>query len=344
MQDEVSRILLVNDSEADRTALEEALARAGYVNVTPAASAREAYAVLGLEGDGAQPPSPPPVDLILMNMEMPGVSGIEACRRIREADRLRDIPIIAVTDRRDLACLAEAFQAGAMDFIAHPIVQVALEARVKSALALKRERDRRRAREKELLSMTAELARANQKLRRMSSLDGLTGAPNRRYFDDALETEWRRALRQGQPLALVMIDIDFFKNYNDRYGHLAGDECLRRTAEAMGGRLRRAGDLLARYGGEEFAALLPDTKLKGALALAESCRRAVEELAVVHEDSLAAPVVTVSLGAAAMIPDEGQTPQDLIQAADQALYRAKDGGRNRVEAAETISVLEASEV
>jgi diguanylate cyclase (GGDEF)-like protein len=112
----------------------------------------------------------------------------------------------------------------------------------------------------------------------------------------------------------------------------------------MGGRLRRAGDLLARYGGEEFAALLPDTKLKGALALAESCRRAVEELAVVHEDSLAAPVVTVSLGAAAMIPDEGQTPQDLIQAADQALYRAKDGGRNRVEAAETISVLEASEV
>jgi diguanylate cyclase (GGDEF)-like protein len=167
----------------------------------------------------------------------------------------------------------------------------------------------------------------------LSTTDGLTGLANRRYFDEMLEMEWRRAARQNLPLAAAMIDVDLFKNYNDHYGHQAGDECLRQVAGVLSRLVGRAGDLVARYGGEEFVFIGPATGGDNALDLAESIRAALEDLALPHAQSPLG-IVTVSIGVAAMIPADGQTPFGLLQQADEALYLAKHRGRNRVVLAE----------
>ena len=182
----------------------------------------------------------------------------------------------------------------------------------------------------ELEEANDRLREANQRLERLSSLDGLTGIANRRSFDQVLATEWRRAGRACAPLSLVMIDIDRFKDYNDAYGHRAGDETLRAVAEALQGSLQRAGDFVARYGGEEFVVLLPGMDADAAAAFAEGLRRRVEALAIPHECSSAARVVTVSLGVAAAVPRKGETPAGVLERADRALYTAKREGRNRV--------------
>jgi two-component system chemotaxis family response regulator WspR len=166
------------------------------------------------------------------------------------------------------------------------------------------------------------------RLERQSRIDGLTGVQNRGSFDVALEEEWRRATRLKSTLSLILLDIDFFKQFNDRYGHPAGDECLKRVAALMGGALQRVSDLLARYGGEEFAVLLPATSPEGAAALAERIRLGVEGLRVPHEDSPHGRVLTVSLGVATVVPGAGSTAADFVFGADAALYQAKRDGRN----------------
>lgn len=178
---------------------------------------------------------------------------------------------------------------------------------------------------------TAELEQANRELRHLSSTDGLTGLANRRLFDEVLTSEWARARRHGEPLALLMLDIDCFKKYNDRYGHLAGDDCLRRVAAQIRATLHRAGDLAARYGGEEFAVIAPGIDAEGAMTLAEAIRHAVEQQAIPHIDAPEG-CVTVSIGVALQVPAADHGPEALIGLADQALYRAKHAGRNRVEA------------
>lgn len=172
-----------------------------------------------------------------------------------------------------------------------------------------------------------------ERLRELSATDGLTGIANRRAFDEALVREWERALRAGEPLSVVMADIDFFKRYNDRYGHLAGDACLRQVAAALKAGVRQGGDLAARYGGEEFVVVLPGADAAAARQVAESLRRRVEALALPHADNPGGAVVTISLGVATTQPARDQAPAALVDQADQALYRAKAGGRNRVEAA-----------
>lgn len=177
---------------------------------------------------------------------------------------------------------------------------------------------------------TAALERLNQELQRLTATDGLTGVANRRRFDEALDHEWRRASRAGSWLSCVMIDIDHFKPFNDRYGHLQGDACLRQIAHALVTTIRRAGDVVARYGGEEFAVVLPATSAPGAEKVAQQLREAVERLRVPHDASPTAPHVTISLGVASVVPVQGVTPQSLVAAADRALYEAKHSGRNRV--------------
>jgi diguanylate cyclase (GGDEF)-like protein len=179
------------------------------------------------------------------------------------------------------------------------------------------------------LRLVAELAESNQNLSDLSMTDGLTGVANRRHFDAVLVREWRRATRNGQPLALAMLDVDFFKKYNDHYGHQGGDECLRAVAQVLKEHVHRAGDCIARYGGEEFAVLGADIDGEDVRRLAEAIRRAFEDLALPHAMSPFGHI-TVSIGVAAMVPTEQQSFETLVRMADEALYAAKREGRNRV--------------
>ncbi len=194
---------------------------------------------------------------------------------------------------------------------------------------------RRRQTELERLvaERTAEVGAANARLEQLAREDGLTGVANRRMLDETLDEEWRRALRQRSPLAMLLIDVDLFKDFNDRAGHPAGDACLRAIATSVAETCRRAGEFVARYGGEEFAVLLPGASPADARATAEKVRLSAEALGIPHPGSTVAPVVTVSVGVAWVAPEPGGTAAGLLYAADRALYRAKQNGRNRVESA-----------
>jgi diguanylate cyclase (GGDEF)-like protein len=183
----------------------------------------------------------------------------------------------------------------------------------------------------ELLELrTQRVDQANQVLQRLSYLDGLTGIANRRHFEETLDLEWRRACRVGTALSLIMIDADFFKAFNDSYGHQSGDDCLKLLAGSLRNALNRPGDMVARYGGEEFMIILPGTDERGAAEMAEAMRGRVEAMEIMHEGSRANKVVTISLGVVTGYPTRGFSSSELIAAADEALYQAKEEGRNRV--------------
>jgi diguanylate cyclase (GGDEF)-like protein len=264
-----------------------------------------------------------------MDVMLPDLDGIEACRRLKASPLFKDVPVIMVTAKNEAGHLNAAFEAGAMDYITKPIKEEEMLARVRSALRLKQEMDRRKDRERELMDITRRLEEANETLRKVSIVDSLTGISNRRHFDEMLDKEWRRALRSNLPLFLYMIDLDLFKPFNDTYGHVRGDEALAKVAEAIRSCLKRPGDLAARYGGEEFAVLLPATEELGALRLAEAMRQKVEDLGLEHAASPARRV-TISLGVAGAVLDRRLSPLAFVDNADSALYQAKAGGRNKV--------------
>ena len=320
-------ILIVDDDANTRRLLAFILENAGHTDTQMAVSAHDALQQLGLEGSGT--PGEPP-DLILMDLTLPDMHGVEAIRRIKAAPAYEDVPIVVVTGRTEDDELVSAFDAGAIDYIRKPFNRIEFMARVRSALQLKSERDKRKAREGELVAVTEQLETANQQLERLSWLDGLTDIANRRQFDATLDLEWRRCLRHNLPISLIMSDVDHFKRYNDHLGHQAGDDCLRRVARAHASMMARPGDLAARYGGEEFAIILSGTDLKGAEAVAQRLRAGVEELKIPHPASSVGPYVTISAGVATLLPSAGDVPADLIAAADRSLYQAKQTGRNRI--------------
>jgi len=184
--------------------------------------------------------------------------------------------------------------------------------------------------EDRLKKIETDLQAANQRLERLAHVDGLTHIRNRRSFDLVIQQEWKRLRREGGELSLILCDIDEFKAFNDRYGHQAGDDCLRHIARVLNNKIKRPADLAARYGGEEFAVILPNTPLKGAFDKAESFRRAIERLRIPHASSSISDYVTASFGVATLIPDARSSPKVLIANADEALYKAKEIGRNNV--------------
>ena len=248
-------------------------------------------------------------DLILLDVVMPGMGGYALCELLKSDPSNCDIPIIFVTGNTDPLDEVQGFEVGGVDFIAKPFHATVVRARVHTQLTLKRQSDL---------------------LRRMALSDGLTDVANRRQFDTVLSGEWRRCGRSGQPLSLIMIDVDHFKRYNDRYGHQQGDVCLRAVAAAIKAALCRPHDLAARYGGEEFACLLPDTALEGALLKAAEIEAAVRALALEHADSALGGIVTVSVGVAGVAAPQQLSESTLVDAADAQLYRAKREGRARV--------------
>ncbi|MBR8832040.1 MAG: hypothetical protein N5P05_000676 [Chroococcopsis gigantea SAG 12.99] len=181
-----------------------------------------------------------------------------------------------------------------------------------------------------IATRTAELEEVNKELLRLVNLDGLTQVANRRRFDEYLSLEWLRAARELQCLCLIICDVDLFKKYNDTYGHLKGDDCLKQIAKVIEEIVKRPADLAARYGGEEFVVLLPNTELSGAFRVAQNIQKTIADLAIPHQASYISPYITASLGVAGIIPDSAQSPLSLINAADEALYKAKDQGRNQI--------------
>ena len=266
-------------------------------------------------------------DLVLLDLGLPDLDGLEVCRQL--SLQLPSVPVVIITARNDDAAIQAAFEAGAQDYVAKPFRLGELAARARAALKLRYERLLRSHREAELAAQARRLEETTRELERMVHVDALTGVANRGHFDELLRTEWNRASRPGSPLSLVLVDVDYFHAYNERYSHLGGDRCLKDVTAAMTGCLRRPSDVLARYGGEEFVALLPDTDAAGAAAVAERLRAAVEQLGIPHEASRCSPVVTISAGVATMAPSLDRPATTLVSAADAALFRAKDSGRNR---------------
>lgn len=250
-------------------------------------------------------------DLILLDVLMPGMNGYEVCTRLKRNPETSEIPVIFITGLGDEQAESRGLDVGAVDYVTKPINPRIVRKRVANHIELKKARDR---------------------LAQLAITDGLTGLANRRCFDQVLDLEDRRLRRTlGSCLSLVLIDVDHFKAYNDTYGHIAGDACLRAVGGAIQTAINRATDLAARYGGEEFACILPATPLAGARLLAERIRLGVAGLNIPHRGSATASQVTVSLGVA-MVTSESSDAEisALVGNADAQLYEAKVTGRNRV--------------
>ena len=250
-----------------------------------------------------------PPDVTLLDVMMPDMDGYEVCRQLKQDSATRDIPILFVTAHHEAQEEARGLACGAVDFITKPIHPAVVRARVHTHLTLQRQ---------------------TEVLKRLVFIDALTHAFNRRYFDERLAEEWGRAQRTGRPLGLILIDVDYFKQFNDVNGHQRGDDALRQVAQALKGTILRPGDVVCRYGGEEFACLLPDTDLDGALQVAQRMKLAVRELAIGHPASAVDQALTISAGVAVRTPTSRGDAAALLALADAQLYRAKAEGRARV--------------
>lgn len=272
--------------------------------------------------------------IVLQDLVMPGVDGFALLAQYRSTPSLRDVPVVVLSSNDEPRDKSRAFAEGAADYLVKLPDPVELIARVRAhsrRYLLERARERMMA---ELQETQQLLEASNARLQLLSSVDGLTGISNRRSFDDAIVREARRADREGMVLALILVDIDHFKRFNDQYGHQGGDDALRQVAQALAASAKRPGDVVARYGGEEFAIILNNTDAAGALRIAEDARSAVRDLAIEHRASDVSQWVTISLGVAVTDPNHPPIePAALIARADAALYEAKRSGRDRAQLA-----------
>ena len=305
------KILVVDDSPTVRAGLRQQLDRMGHT-ITEAADGRQAL----LRWKFERP------DLVLIDVMMPKMDGYDTARQMRSGSNEDWVPIIFLSSMEDDQDLERAIEAGGDDYLVKPVSYVVLNAKIRALHRIEVMRRR-------LMEVSRELAASNRQLEMLSRQDGLTGIANRRYFDAYLATELRRAARTGEPLSLILTDVDFFKAYNDTYGHQAGDECLKRIALALQLACQRPADLAARYGGEEFVLVLPATDAPGADKVAQLLAAAVDRLAIPHAKSQVHATVTLSQGVVTAVPGPDTVPEELIEHADQALYQAKQQGRNQ---------------
>jgi diguanylate cyclase (GGDEF)-like protein len=250
-----------------------------------------------------------PPDLILMDIVMSGIDGFEVLRRLKEVPETRNIPVMIITGLNNDADEEKGLLLGAVDYIAKPFKNAIVLARVKTHI---------------------QIVRQIRMIERLGLVDPLTDIPNRRCFNERLSVEWRRAVRDSQPISFMMMDVDKFKTYNDTYGHPQGDTLLKTLAGIFSTVVHRPGDLAARLGGEEFGILLPETDLAGALQIAEDVRSKVEAVRVFTVDGKTKTHITISIGVVSLIPNKESSSEDFISKADELLYKAKESGRNKV--------------
>jgi diguanylate cyclase (GGDEF)-like protein len=323
-----SNLLVVDDDQMNREILYRHLRNLGYRNIVLADGGAKALEIISSQ----------PIDLIMLDMMMPVMNGLEMLIHLKSHQEWRVIPVIIISALDEKEMMLSCIQKGAEEYLIKPYDRVLLKARVSACLEKKVLHDREALNKQKLEAAYKELAVAyyeleivKNELEALSHQDGLTGIANRRYFDTVLEREWNAAKRENKCLSLILFDIDHFKKYNDAYGHLAGDDCLCRVAIAASQVIKRPRDTLARYGGEEFAVILPDTEPSGAKFCAEKIRLAIESLNISHVSSQINPFVTASVGISSIHPyAEVSVAQQLIKEADLALYQAKREGRNCV--------------
>jgi diguanylate cyclase (GGDEF)-like protein len=247
-------------------------------------------------------------DLILLDIVMPQINGYAVCKELKSSSDTIDIPIIFVTAKNSAQDEEYGLNLGAIDYIKKPFHSAIIKIRIKNHLTLKIK---------------------SKKLEELSMCDSLTGISNRRFFNEILEKKYKETLRDAKSLAVIMIDIDYFKLYNDNYGHWMGDECLTKVALALKKTIKRPTDVVARYGGEEFVVLLKNIDKNGVQKVAQSLIDAVSNLKIAHEHSLVSKYVTISAGVSIKDEDSDISKDELLKEADNELYRAKDSGRNR---------------
>jgi two-component system chemotaxis family response regulator WspR len=323
-----AKLLVIDDDPMNREILFRHLKNLGYSDITLTDGGKSGLEIVASNS----------IDLILLDMMMPVMNGLETLTHLKDNYQSRVIPVIIISALDEKEMMLACIQKGAEDYLIKPYDRVLLKARVSACLDKKILHDREVLNNQKLEAAYKELAVAyhdlevvKNELEALSHRDGLTGIANRRYFDTVLEREWNAAHREKKSLSLILFDIDYFKKYNDTYGHLAGDDCLCQVAIAASQVIKRPRDTLARYGGEEFAIILPDTEASGAEFCAEQIRYAIENLNISHSSSQINSCVTASLGTSTISPHTRiSTSQQLIKEADLALYQAKREGRNCV--------------
>ncbi|MBD2517836.1 PleD family two-component system response regulator [Nostoc sp. FACHB-973] len=303
-QESQSLVLIVDDEPFIRMILRNFLEREAY-QIVEAKNGIEALTVF----KQLHP------DIVLLDAMMPDMDGFECCTQLQILDSSKYTPVLMITGLEDEESVDRAFEVGAMDYVTKPIHWPVLRQRVKRLI--------------QQSQLQQKLEAVNLELQRLVSIDGLTEVANRRGFEEYFYQEWQRMKREQRPLSLILCDVDFFKSYNDTYGHRVGDRCLIKIAQAIKDIIKRPGDLVARYGGEEFAIILPNTDIQGATHVAEKICDAVRTLAIPHQNSQVSPYVTLSAGFTTEIPQTNSDLEEMIAAADRALYQAKTAGRDR---------------